>query len=322
MLSITTFAGFLNSIIYITIFPVMAESILLARGQARNFTQIKWYHFPKSGGTTIRKRLHEMCQREGFNLTTNYGGLRDECSVIPFSCNKGKDVYIVYGHKQENAEFSSGNELNILMLREPLSWLLSRIQHGNRKTQKLKTNDKKDNGNTVSIVSAMHTYSGKYLMYTDTITKTLLMRWYEEARRDVMGNRSGLSSSTSSTTTLDSSSSSSSSGSAMRRHLEVTRRLQTLMRGNTLVLVMEHFEQSLRLLAHAFDSLSMLPVTNTNTASSTGDRQNQAMDWQEKVSVGSYSELKAVSRLLAPHQTLYQAAYDEFLRELEYANLT
>lgn len=274
-------------VVLLTVNPAL--SLLLFRGQARNFTSIRWYHFPKSGGTTLRKRVYIMCQKEGFNMTSNYAnyGMKDECKTMSFSCTKGNKVYIAYGHKNEEAEFLTPGTLNIIMLRKPLSWLLSRIQLADRQSK-----------NVSSLINAIHKFTPKYFMYTDSKTNRLLMDWYEKIRKDVS------SSETNGTTSFVST----------HQLLAVSRSLHDLLQKNTLVLVTEQYARSMRLLSYIFDTNYLIPETSI-------DILNRAFDRQQDVSVGSYAEMKTLSSLLTPHDLFYYAAYEEFLRELEYAKL-
>lgn len=58
------------------------------RGIGLQFRRVLWYHFPKTGGTSMRFLLHGFCRQHNLNLTAHYG-LPDECAT-PFACHSGE----------------------------------------------------------------------------------------------------------------------------------------------------------------------------------------------------------------------------------------
>jgi hypothetical protein len=59
----------------------------LTHAAALHYPIVRWYHFPKTGGTSLRLRLHRFCRLARHNLTAHYG-LSDECG-LPFACHQG-----------------------------------------------------------------------------------------------------------------------------------------------------------------------------------------------------------------------------------------
>lgn len=61
----------------------------IPRGVGLQYPRVLWYHFPKTGGTSMRYLLHGFCQQTHLNMTSYYG-LLDECNGTPFACNTGE----------------------------------------------------------------------------------------------------------------------------------------------------------------------------------------------------------------------------------------
>lgn len=115
----------------------------------------------------MRSILHRVCQINRFNMTTAYG-LSDECLNLPFACHSGNDHYFVYGHVRDY--FVSENPaLRIMMIRNPLAWLISRIQHEKRKS-----------GNQIglNLASAAVNFGGKYLNFLPDDLRTDALKWF------------------------------------------------------------------------------------------------------------------------------------------------
>ena len=294
--------------------------ILLSEGQAKNFSRIIWYHLPKSGmlfkftynlnhrvrinsgGTTMRKIVHSLAKHESYNLTSDYGLRGEECFVVPQSCSKGSKIYIEYGHRQEGKEFYKHKALHVLMLREPFPWLLSRIQHDQRPSS----------GDAISvnqsIISLLELYSSKYLMYSDTATRSILTAWFDENYKEYISNRE---------LSVGSRKSMLASIRNTQRSLEVIQRLRRNFRGKVLVLITEYFEESIRLLSYIFGSTIFTTLGYKNKKL----RKKTALQGQEEQRIGTISELKIVHKLLSPHEAFYQSALNEFFEELKHAKL-
>ena len=71
----------------------------LPYGVGLRFRQVFWYHFPKTGGTSMRFLLHSYCRHAHMNLSSYYGlEGENECATIPFSCHSVTGEHAVHSH--------------------------------------------------------------------------------------------------------------------------------------------------------------------------------------------------------------------------------
>ena len=267
------------------------------------------------GGTTMRRMVYHFARNSGYNMTTIYG-LNNECQSVPFSCNIGEKVNIIYGHRNENIPFFQNNTLHVVMIREPLSWLLSRIQHDHRKrgnnnyprkiNNEMMINKSNFNDHIASsegIIHRLQKFSPKYLMYARSRVRVKLEKWFQELHghyfRDDNHPRPYNFNANKIATTL--------------KDLENDFRQQKL-----LVLITEHYSKSLQLLGYVFNSSLFNGYSND---AKNNYISNAASSKQNTQSVGTYQELKQLNYLLSPHLALYHAAFREFIRQLDFVNM-
>jgi hypothetical protein len=263
-------------------------------------------------------------------MTTAYG-LSDECLNLPFACHSGNDHYFVYGHVRDY--FVSENPaLRIMMIRNPLAWLISRIQHEKRKS-----------GNQIglNLASAAVNFGGKYLNFLPDDLRTDALKWFN---RRIKSSTSPIS------TGFDSS---------ILLFDSILQRVELYFQTKVLVLDAAHYSESLLLLAHVFntssflepsppplppspidpqggrglvDSSSSIPPAS-NAMSKKNNRQNahksliasgnigttrlnEANPQQEGEVAGSYSEVKDITSIYELHDAIYNLALKEFFRQL------
>ena len=250
----------------------------LERGEALKFQEISWYHFPKTGGTTMRSLLHQVAVAQNYNMTTAYG-LKDECTNLPFSCNIGTKPFISYGHLREPYILSDQRLLRIMMIREPHSWLVSRMQHETRK----------QNGESLGLTAALIKFGPRYFNFLPDDSRERAMRWFNHLVR----------------------SDKNSAAISIEGTWELLQSIELDFRSRTFVLTMEYYADSLRLLAAAFDSPRFLPSSNGVSL----PKVNEAFTWQASEPAGSLEELKQLSRLLEVHNAIYNLALREFFRQ-------
>jgi hypothetical protein len=226
----------------------------------------------------MRSLLHKVSKLEGFNLTTVYG-LADECEKIPFSCNVGKAPFISYGHEREPFMKYDSRTLRIMMIRDPLSWLISRMQHEVRKT---KSSDLK-------MSAAMIQFGPRYFNFLGDQSRAEVMRWFNLLAKPPAKAPS---------LPID--------------YVSLLDSIDQEFREHTFVLTTEHFERSLAMLAQVFDSPHFQPPRPQDQSL---PRINEAFEWQQEGGVASAEELKLVSRLLEAHMAIYQLALNEFFRQ-------
>lgn len=270
----------IHIISFATLLSRCGECMRLKRGGALTFQNISWYHFPKTGGTTMRSLLYKVSKLEGYNLTTVYG-IPNECEMIPFSCHVGKAPYISYGHERDPFTKSKGDTLRIMMIRDPLSWLISRMQH---EVRKMKTSDLK-------MSAALIQFGPRYFNFLGDEIRVEVMRWFNFL---VKPPGKGL------TTPLD--------------YYRLLEAIGQEFRERTLILTTEHYEQSLALLARVFDTPHFQPP---RTQEQSLPRINEAFEWQQEGKMASAEELKQLSHLLEAHMAVYHLALQEFHRQTE-----
>jgi len=259
---------------------VRVDAKILIQSEARHYDEVYWYHFPKTGGTTMRSLLYRVCVREDFNLTAAYG-LTDECSV-PFSCHKGRGVRITYGHLRDGYVSPPSNRvLRVIMLREPVGWLASRAQHETRKTGR--------SGGSLAAQAVAH--GGKYFNFLRDDLRLQAMRWFNRLIKSV------------------------DDGSAARDMVDFLDTVERHFKEETLVLLTERFEDSLLLLTEAFGTSFYSEEYVQHQGRKGVQRLNGAFDSQENASAGSLSELKRAAILLEVHSAIYSLALREFFRQ-------
>lgn len=273
---------------------------VLRSGEGRNFHDIIWYHFPKTGGTTMRSLLYQFCQDNSYNLTTSYG-LSDECNTLPFSCHIGNQLYFLYGHDrtpfiQPNPNVDSSSEssrtgigakttLKITMLRDPLSWLTSRIQHEMRK-------NKQFTKQTMSFENAIIQFGPKYFNFLDDYTRQLCLKIFNRLIKSF------------------SSSNSISSLPIDNIYSILLHRLQIIFQQDIFVLQNSYYPESLELLSKLFNN-----TFGNNTRTSSQPYLNEAFDYQDQSSMGTLGDLKRLNILLELHNHIYYISLQEFIRQ-------
>jgi len=310
----------------------------------------------------MRFLLHSFCRNTHLNMTSYYG-LPDECNETPFACTAGSQVYFTYGHVRDHfvsyavqaapASVSfppsplpgtspSDRTLYVFMVREPMSWLLSRHQHSIRKMQvNLKTMTKRQRQKHLqqlpSLVDTAVQFGAKYFNFLPDAERDAAVAWFQRAV-DSAARAQALRQSVGAT---DGSSYNSSSGSfsgaagvsaSMRPFQLATspaglsasldallfQPLRPVGRGEetrgtaVLVLLTEYYRESLQLLDHVYASSHF----SASTGGGAGVQfRNRAQDWQEQgLFSTSPAEMKTLSRLLEVHQALYHACLRAFLR--------
>jgi hypothetical protein len=236
----------------------------------------------------MRSLLYKFCEKNHFNLTTAYG-LENECQNIPFSCHSGQTLFFIYGHDREpflqksSTQSTTSSSLKITMLRDPLSWLTSRIQHEMRKNKKLQQQQQ----SPVSWTNAVIQFGPKYFNFFDDSTRDLALKVFHRLVKSGSSTISPLSTDSSYTKLLV--------------------KIETLFQQEIFVLQNSYYSESLDLLSKLFE---------TNFVNQTSpSRLNEAFESQETSSMGSLSDIKRLNILLELHNQIYYLSLKEFLRQ-------
>ena len=232
----------------------------------------------------MRSLIYRVSQLEGYNLSSAYG-LSDECTKIPFACLSGTRAFITYGHVRDPFTATSQKKLRIMMIRDPLSWLFSRIQHEIRKTK----------SSSLTATSAIVQFGPKYFNFLPDDLRSEVMQWFNRLVKPA----------------------------AIKSTVKVSppsgllNRVETELRDSIFVLSTEHYQESLGLLSFAFDSKHFQPTDTGGDNSKNFPMINEAFDWQQSASAATYAEMKQLSRLLEAHNAIHQLALREFFRQQE-----
>lgn len=250
---------------------------------------------------------------------TTYYGVHDECNVIPHSCVKGSGSYFSYGHDRSTFLEDSSSTLHIIMLRDPLSWILSRIQHEIRKSN----NDKIK----IELLSAIATFGSRYfnfmndqnLKLANSLFKNLIQSQSSEGSMSIPlqdgFNKQILS------------------------QLHLIESIENNFQSNILVLITEYYHESIILLDYIFnttvfsfnaiqekelkESHSLQPIsasgatphsfTSPTIAVKRVKKLNEAFDWQGKLSAGTFEDTKLSTKMLQIQYNVYETALREFM---------
>lgn len=238
----------------------------------------------------MRGIVHKFCKARQYNMTGNYD------STTPFgrktnhdTRNEGTAPHFIYGHGDKDFSRyaiplpSTANELYVFMVRHPLPWMLSRHQHHLRKH---------DDGR--SLLQSVVEFGHEYFTFLDPVRRNLSIDYFKRC----IGNEV-----TKVKSRVELQWESSPTGVAA----EVEGLLFQRSRADVVVLVQDHYTESLSLLDHVF--------ATTHFSTSSSYRHNTAREAQDRgVSLGTVEELAAVNRLLAVHQAVYHICLEYFLR--------
>jgi hypothetical protein len=250
----------------------------------------------------MRSLLYKFCVNNNFNLSTAYG-VENECQNIPFSCHSGQKLFFLYGHDREPfiKRSSSSSSLKITMLRDPLSWLTSRIQHEMRKNKKLQL--QQQSSSAVSWTNAIIQFGPKYFNFFDDSTRDLALKVFHRlVKSSSLSSLSGPA--IVSPLSMDSS------------YITLLTRIENLFQQEIFILQNSYYSESLDLLSKLFDSNFLNQTSSASFPSSTSQpRLNEAFESQETSSMGSLSDIKRLNILLELHNQIYYLSLKEFLRQ-------
>lgn len=246
------------------------------RGKARKIKHVHWYHFPKSGGTTLRQILHDVCVNEGFNMTTLYG-LPNEHTSLPNCCAIGHNVNFLYGHAIPPLDFSD-NTLRIIMLRDPLSWIISRYQYHSKSIP---------NSAIRSLPDAIIQWGSIYFKYFDVETTKVLNGWFDRQKTLISG---------------------ADAASVMMIAHRAQSRIDNIFEHSMVVLINEYFQESLEYLNFLYDT--------THFTSSLKESRNTATSQDLATPIGTAHEIKTAMQLLQPHYAVYNTAMKYFMERV------
>jgi hypothetical protein len=270
------------------------EALVLRHGEGNNYHNIVWYHFPKTGGTTMRSYLFKFCNENSYNLTTSYG-IMNECETIPYSCHHGNKLYFIYGHDREPFIAPTSpkvKRLKIMMLRDPLSWLTSRIQHEMRKNKNL--------NKPMSFLNAIIQFGPKYFNFLDDSARQSAMKIFH---RLVKASSSSSSSLQISPLPIDSS------------YSLLLSQVESLFQQEIFVLQNSYYSESLEMLSKIFNSSFLMVSNDSNPTPPSQLRLNEAFESQESYSMGTLSDIKKLNILLELHNQIYHLSLKEFIRQ-------
>lgn len=254
----------------------------------------------------MRSLLYKLCQEKNYNLTTSYG-LKNECQTIPFSCNKGKNLYFIYGHDRDIFINNKPQTLKITMLRDPLSWLISRIQHEMRKNKNINSQ--------LTFSEAIINFGTKYFNFLNDNLRIHVIRMFNRLVK--------LTSTDSSYSLLNS---------------KLTKNSFNLSYTLLLNEIESQFQNEIFVLQNSYypESLQMLSLIFNASFISGGDGKNQKLDSiattnkdevvhlneaekkQDQSSMGTLADLKKLNMLLEIHNEIYYISLREFKRQQEY----
>jgi hypothetical protein len=270
-------------------------------------------------------------------------------SGVYFTYGHVRDNFIAYAHSHTHAHTHTHEQktLYVMMIREPLSWLLSRHQHTVRKMHThahahtdIKSMSKRQRQKHIqqlpSLVDTAVQYGDKYFNFLPDTERAVASEWFKRAvsaavreqhlRKSLYGtatdghNSSGVSSAVSEgSSDTHTPFEFASSAAALSASLDILL-FQPLHHSSThssssavLVLVTEYFEESMKLLDHVYATTHF--TTSAVSEGSSDGYRNRAQGWQDQgLFSTSPAEMKTVSRLLEVHHTLYNACLRVFLR--------
>lgn len=274
----------------------------LQYGEGAKFNSVVWYHFPKTGGTSMRKLVHKFCKVKGFNMSSVYGTERKN----DLENNEGTKPYFTYGHNSlftsydtstlpfNGIEYRRNDILYIFMIRSPLPWMISRHQHYLRKVE--------SNSRTPNFMESLISFGQEYFRFLDPRHRTLVDSWFEKLIKRELLESERRSVSRVEPDLDDLNRSDSPVGIvATLDNLLFDRRKQ-----NVVVLIQEYYKESLEILDHVFGT--------NHFSSSSRYRYNTVRESQDKDSaLGSVADVEAAMRLLEMHQALYYLCMQHFI---------
>jgi hypothetical protein len=259
----------------------------------------------------MRQVIHRYCVNQGYNMTTNYG-VTNECEVIPFSCVNGNNMYFLYGHYREDFIKTSHDSLHIIMLRDPLSWILSRIQHEIRKSVKNNKDKSLMVNKTFEIHASIASFGGKYFNFLDQMNYDLSSLLFKLTLQTSVGadnqNKAlDMKIIKPYLSNEDLSTSSTHKYNLLELQTILSSHIEYLFAKNTVVLLTEYYTESMQILDNIFQTKHFTSFQNGQL-----NKLNEAFEWQGKAIAGTYDELKIVPKLLQIQYVIYDAAMREF----------
>lgn len=246
----------------------------------------------------MRSYLYQFCLDNSYNLTSSYG-VRDECDMIPYSCHHGDQLYFIYGHDRKPfLDPTIPKKLKIMMLRDPLSWLTSRIQHEMRKNKNIKE--------PMSFLNGIIQFGPRYFNFLEEPTRLLAMQIFHRLIK------ASSSSSSSSTSTLQISPLPIDSSYSL-----LLSQVESLFQQEIFILQNSYYSESVEMLSKIFNK-SFMTRTELNTTSPSQLRLNEAFTSQENHSMGTLSDIKKLNILLELHNQIYYLSLKEFIRQRDH----
>jgi hypothetical protein len=235
----------------------------------------------------MRSHLHNFCVTNSYNMVSSYE-TESPCQRIPYSCNNGSKLYFHYGHdraqffSKSSTSSSTKKSLKIVMLREPLSWLTSRLQH----------NMRGKGGSPMSLQEAMTLFGMEYFGFFDDSIGDLIQKRFHQIVN---------SSSTSPSSSFPSPSSS---------YSQTLDRIDSYFQKEVFILQYSYYSKSMNSLSKIFSN-TFVP------SSSSALHLNPAYGAQQGHSMGTLAEVKLFNTLLELHNQVYYLSLREFYRQSE-----
>lgn len=251
----------------------------------------------------MRGIVHKFCRERNYNMTGNY----DTSSAFGRKTNDntrhaGTRPHFIYGHSsadfsryadipRESGSGGGGDELYVFMVRNPMSWMVSRHQHHLRKHDDAR-----------SFVKSVVEFGREYFVFLDPTNRNLSNAYFSRSVNHELSR----------SVTSDVIADGSLTGLVWdETPVGIAKSLEGLMFGRpkarVVVLVQDYYTESLAMLDHVFDT--------DHFSTSSSYRHNTAREGQDKgVALGTVEELLAVNRLLEVHQAVYHLCLEKFLR--------